>query len=43
MLAEQKNSVECITFSQNDLAPFAVSCGMDTVNNIYNIKEINLR
>jgi WD40 repeat protein len=43
MLAEHKDSVECITFCQNDAAPFAVSCGMDTTINIYNIKDLNLR
>lgn len=44
MLGEHNDSVESIAFCLKfDHAPYAVSCGMDTNINIYNLKESKLR
>lgn len=44
VLAEHDDSVESIAFClKHEMAPYAVSCGMDTNIKIYNLKESKLR
>jgi WD40 repeat protein len=43
ILSTHAKSVESIAICENEDTPFAVSCGIDTIINIYSIKEMNLR